>query len=158
MRNVLGLSLLLVLPLLNGCAEVILGGAAVTGGVLATDRRTIGTVTEDQGIELRTSSRVSERFKDGVNLSVTSYNRMVLLTGEVPDAATRADIERLARSVENVRGIYNELAVAGVSSFGARANDSIAIQPLHFRVWRRARLSPPRTLRMKQRMATTFRS
>ncbi|MBM3356242.1 MAG: BON domain-containing protein [Betaproteobacteria bacterium] len=125
MRNVLGLSLLLVLPLLNGCAEVILGGAAVTGGVLATDRRTIGTVTEDQGIELRTSSRVSERFKDGVNLSVTSYNRMVLLTGEVPDAATRADIERLARSVENVRGIYNELAVAGVSSFGARANDSL---------------------------------
>jgi osmotically-inducible protein OsmY len=125
MRILFALLILAAIPLINGCAPVLVGGAAATGVIAAEDRRTIGTMAEDEGIELKASSRVAERFKDGVHLNVTSYNRMVLLTGEVPDAAAKAEIERIARSVENVRGIYNELAVAGVSSFTARANDSI---------------------------------
>jgi osmotically-inducible protein OsmY len=114
-----------LVPLLSACEPVLLGGAAATGVVMAEDRRTIGTITEDQTIELKVASRVAERFRDGVHLNVTSYNRMVLLTGEVPDAKTRTEIERIARSVENVRGVFNELVVAGVSSFTARANDSL---------------------------------
>ena len=60
-----------------------------------------------------------------MHVNVTSYNRMVLLTGEVPDAAARTEAERIARAVENVRGVYNELAVAGVSSYTVRSNDSV---------------------------------
>jgi len=117
--------LLAILPLLQGCEAVLLGGAAATGVIMAEDRRTVGTITEDQGIEFKASSRIGERFRDGVHINVTSYNRMVLLTGEVPDAKARADIERIARGVENVRDVYNELAVAGVTSLASRTNDSI---------------------------------
>ena len=113
------------LPLIHGCAPVMLGGAAATGVMMAEDRRTVGTITEDQGIELKASNRIGERFKDGVHVNVTSFNRMLLLTGEVPDAAARSEAERIARGVENVRGIYNELAVAGVSSYTTRTNDAI---------------------------------
>lgn len=113
------------LPLVQGCAPLVVGGAAATGVLIAEDRRTIGTITEDQGIEFKAAGRISERFKDGLHVNVTSYNRMVLLTGEVPDAAAKEQVERIVRGIDNVRGVYNELAVAGVSSLTARANDSI---------------------------------
>jgi len=79
-------------------------------------------VTEDQGIELKATNRIGEKFKDA-HFNVTSFNRMVLLTGEAPDEATRAEMGRIARAVENVRGVYNEIAIAGNSSMSARAND-----------------------------------
>ena len=93
--------------------------------MVAQDRRTVGTMTEDEGIEQKASGRIGERFKDGVHINVTSYNRTVLLTGEVPDAAAKAEVERIARGVENVRGAYNETLVAGVSSYTARSNDAV---------------------------------
>ena len=121
----LALALLLGLsPLVAGCPALIATG--VGGGVLAAeDRRTVGTITEDNGIELKASQRIRERHSDKVNINVTGYNRIVLLTGEVPDDATRRDIERLARSVENVRGVNNALLLGATSSFGNRANDSL---------------------------------
>ena len=118
------LPLLVILPLLHGCTAAVVGAAA-TGVVVAQDRRTVGTVTEDEGIEIKTGNRISNRFPDGIHINVTSYNRIVLLTGEVPDEATKAEIERIARGVENVRGVFNELAIAGVSSYTVRTNDSI---------------------------------
>ncbi|MBI2294745.1 MAG: BON domain-containing protein [Betaproteobacteria bacterium] len=124
MRNAI-FGLLTILPLIHGCAPLVVGGAAATGVMVAQDRRTVGTMTEDEGIELRASGRIGERYKDSVHINVTSYNRMVLLTGEVPDAAARTGVENIARSVENVRGVYNELAVAGMSSYTVRANDAI---------------------------------
>ena len=124
MRSTL-LILIAILPLVQGCAPLIVGGAAATGVVVAQDRRTVGTIAEDEGIELKASGRIRERLGDGAYVSVTSYNRTVLLTGQVPDAAARADAERIARGVENVRNVHNELAIAGVSSFTARSNDSI---------------------------------
>jgi osmotically-inducible protein OsmY len=69
--------------------------------------------------------RIGERFKDGVHVNVTSYNRMVLLTGEVPDAAARTEAERITWAVENVRGVHNEMAVAGMSSYTVRSNDAV---------------------------------
>ena len=126
MRNLLAsLLLLAAIPLFHGCAALAIGGAAAGGAVVATDRRTVGTMTEDEGIELKAANRLAERFKDGVHINVTSYNRNVLLTGEVPDAAARSEAERIARGVENVRGVYNELAVAGASSYTSRSNDAI---------------------------------
>lgn len=117
------LASLIIIVSLCGCAAAVIGGAAGTAVVVAEDRRTVGTVTEDQGIEVKAGNRIGDKFKD-VHINVTSYNRMVLLTGEAPDAATKGEIEKIARAVENVRGVYNEIAIAGNTALSARANDS----------------------------------
>jgi len=122
MRKIIGLLIVVALPLLNGCAAVAVGGAA-TGAVMADDRRTVGTITEDQGIEIKASNRIDGKFGNA-HISATSYNRMLLLTGEVSDAAAKSEIEKIARAVENVRGVYNEIQIAGNSSLSARANDA----------------------------------
>lgn len=111
------------LSLLSGCAAVALGGAVGGGVLLAEDRRTVGTVTEDQGIEVKTSSRIGDRVRDA-HINVFSFNRQVLLTGEVPTAAAREDAERIARAVENVRGVYNELQVGANTALSVRTNDA----------------------------------
>jgi len=123
MRPVLMLLAVAVLPLLHGCAVVALGGAAATGYAVGQDRRTVGVLTEDQSIEFKAINRISETYK-GAHVNVTSYNRAVLLTGEAPDEAAKADMARIARSVENVREVYNELQVGPPSALQARASDS----------------------------------
>jgi osmotically-inducible protein OsmY len=75
-------------------------------------------------MELRASSRIDEKYRDKVHVNVTSYNRMLLLTGEAPSAEIKADIEKLASTVPNVKSISNELAIAGPSSLGGRSNDT----------------------------------
>ncbi len=132
---------LLVMPLLNGCAPVIVGGAVATGALVAHDRRTVGTITEDEGIEFKASRRISDKIRDA-HINVTSYNRMVLLTGEVPDAAAKAAAEKIAHAVENVRGVYNELQVAGNSSLSARANDSLLTSKVKARFVDAQKFSP----------------
>lgn len=119
-------ALLVIVPVfvavLSGCVAAVVGGAG-TAVLVGEDRRTVGTVTEDQGIELKAANRINDRFKDA-HINVTSYNRMALLTGEAADAATRTEIEKIVRAVENVRGVYNEIAIGGPSALSARANDS----------------------------------
>ena len=110
--------------LLTGCAPLLLGGAVVGGGLVATDRRTAGTQLEDQGIEFRAAARVRELATLG-QISVNSFNRVVLLTGEVPNAAERARVEGAVDKVENVRGVVNELVVAGNSSLSSRSADTV---------------------------------
>jgi osmotically-inducible protein OsmY len=124
MRTAIGI-LLAMLPLIQGCTPLVVAGAAAGGIVVASDRRTLGTITEDEGIELRTAGRIGERFKDGVHVNVTSFNRIALLTGEVPGAEARAEVERIARAVDNVRGVHNETIVAGASSYAVRSNDAV---------------------------------
>jgi osmotically-inducible protein OsmY len=116
-------ALLLLSALLSGCPAVMVTGAGA-GVMAAEDRRTLGTITEDQSIEFKTSNRVSEKHKDRVHLNVTSFNRMVLLTGEVPSEEVKRDVERIARSVENVRGVTNELTVGIPTTLSNRANDT----------------------------------
>jgi osmotically-inducible protein OsmY len=112
-----------LLPALQGCVPVVAAG--VTTGVLATlDRRTIGTQTEDETIEWKASARVSEKFGEKVHANFTAYNRKVLLTGEVPSAEMKTEVERIVSSTPNVEGVYNELIVAGITSFSARSNDT----------------------------------
>ena len=109
--------------LLQGCVALIgAGGAAAVSSL--EDRRTTGTQLDDQGIESRAQSRIGERFGERAHVNVTAYNRMVLLTGEAWDEATRAEIEKLAAAVPNVRGVTNEIQVAGASSAASRANDT----------------------------------
>jgi osmotically-inducible protein OsmY len=112
----------LAVPLLQGCVEMAVIGAGVA---LATieDRRTTGTQLEDRGIELRAANRIDDRHGERVHVNVTSYNRYVLLTGEISDEQTRADIETLVRGVPNVTGVSNDLQIAGRSSTTSRSND-----------------------------------
>ena len=113
------------LPLLHGCAPLVVGGAAATGVIVADDRRTVATMAEDEGIEIKTSNRIGDSVKSNIHVNVTSYNRAVLLTGEVPDAAAKEQAERVARAVENVRTVYNELVVMAVTPLTSRTNDTI---------------------------------
>ncbi|HEV2009328.1 MAG TPA: BON domain-containing protein [Burkholderiales bacterium] len=119
-------ALLVVIPMavcvLAGCIAAVVGGAG-TAVLIGEDRRTVGTVTDDGVIEVKTSNRIGDKFK-GSHVNVTSYNRMVLLTGEVPDASTKTEIAKIARAVENVRSVYDEIAIAGNSALSARGNDS----------------------------------
>jgi len=132
--------LLLLVAFLPGCAAVVVGGAA-TGVAVAEDRRTVGTVTEDQGIELKAGDRISGKFKD-VHINVTSYNRRVLLTGEAPDVAAKGEIEKIAGAVENVRGVINEIAIAGNSSLTARSNDAFLTSKVKTRFVDAQKFSP----------------
>jgi osmotically-inducible protein OsmY len=111
--------------LLGGCAAVVVGGAAVGTAMVATDRRTSGTQLEDQNIELKALTRISETVGDRGHVNVTSYNRMVLLTGEVASEADRTALEQAVGRIEGVRSTVNELAVMGSSSFTARSNDTV---------------------------------
>lgn len=141
MHKLLTLALIALLPVLSGCMAVAVGGAAATGYLVAEDRRTVGTITEDQGIELKAASRIEEKVKDA-HINVTSYNRAVLLTGEVGSEAAKADAERIARAVENVRSVFNELQVAGNSSMQARTNDSVLTSKVKARFVDAGKFSP----------------
>lgn len=107
---------------LSACAPMIIGGA-VMGSLMVSDRRTAGTQIEDEGIELRASSRIDENLGDRVHVNVTSYNRQVLLTGEVPNAQDKQLAEQVVARVDNVRSIVNELAVLGHSTLTQRSSD-----------------------------------
>jgi osmotically-inducible protein OsmY len=116
---------LAVATLISGCAPLLVGGAMVGGGLMMTDRRTSGTQVEDQTIELKAMNRIRESVGDRGHVNVTSYSRLLLLTGEVANEADKAAIEQNVARIENVRSIVNELAVMGNASLTSRSNDTI---------------------------------
>jgi osmotically-inducible protein OsmY len=118
------LAVAMAAPLLQGCVPVVAGGIAA-GALAVDDRRTLGAQTEDRAIYVKAEGRLGEKLGGRSHINVTSFNRKVLLTGEVPDAAAKAEAEKIVGGVENVGSIVNELQVAGVSSLTARTNDSI---------------------------------
>lgn len=109
---------------LSACAPLLIGGAVSTA-VSVADRRTTGTQIEDQGIELKGANRVRDTLGNRGHVNLTSYDRVVLLTGEVPSEADRTAVEEALRRVENVRSVDNELAVMPNSSIGSRSNDTL---------------------------------
>jgi osmotically-inducible protein OsmY len=141
MRKLFAITCVALLPFLSGCMAVALGGAAATGILVAEDRRTVGTITEDQGIEFKGGSRIGDKIKDG-HINVTSYNRTVLLTGEVTSAASKAEAERIARAIENVRNVYNELQIAGNASLQSRTNDAVLTSKVKARFVDAGKFSP----------------
>ena len=108
---------------LSACAPLVVGGA-VMGTMMAVDRRTTGTQVEDEGIELRSANRLNEALGDRGHVNVTSFNRQVLLTGEVSSAQDRQRVEQIVLGVENVRSVVNDLAVMPTTSLGQRSNDT----------------------------------
>jgi osmotically-inducible protein OsmY len=116
--------LLATLASLSACAPLIVGGAVMTG-VVATDRRTTGTQVEDESIEIKVASAVRQEMGDRIHLNVTSFNRQVLLSGEVRTAADKERAEKLASSQENVNAVVNDLTVMPVSSLTQRSKDIV---------------------------------
>jgi len=117
---------LLALPgLLGGCAAVVVGGGAAAGYGVYADRRTAGTQVEDQRIESRAGSALDQKYGFKVHVNVTSYNRAVLISGEVPDAVTHAEVEKMIAALPGVRSIANELTIGPSSSLAARTGDTV---------------------------------
>ena len=116
---------LLTVTLLSGCpgAVIVGGGTAVTA---AHDRRTMGSFVEDTNIELKTYSAISKdkELKDSSHIAVTSYNGIVLLSGETPTAEMRARAESIARGIEKVRKVQNELVIASPASLSSASSDT----------------------------------
>jgi len=110
---------------LSACAPLLLGGAVVGTTLMVTDRRSSGAQVEDQGIELKALTRIREAVGERGHISVTSYNRLVLLTGEVQSEDDKAAVERAITRIENVKSTVNELLVGGSSSLTSRSNDTI---------------------------------
>jgi osmotically-inducible protein OsmY len=108
---------------LSACIPLVLGGAMVGGALVASDRRTSGAQLEDEGIELRSASRIRSNVGDRVHVNVSSYNRQVLLTGEVPTAQDKLLVEQIVSQVENVSSVVNELAVMRNSTLTERSSD-----------------------------------
>ncbi len=101
------------------------GVGAGTGALISEDRRSSGIFIEDQAIELKASRRINEQLGRDARINVTSFNRNVLLTGEAPNESMKNEAEKLAMSVENVRNVFNEIAISEKSALSVRTNDSL---------------------------------
>jgi len=109
---------------LQGCIALV-GAGAVAGGLSLNDRRTGGTQIEDQAIELKSGGRLREAIGDKGHVNVTSYNRIVLLSGEVATDADKAAAEKAVRDIEGVSNVVNELEVGANSTISTRSSDTV---------------------------------
>jgi osmotically-inducible protein OsmY len=111
--------------LLQSCVPLLVGAGVGAGVMVADDRRTSATVLEDRTIEIKAGNRISEKYPDQANISVTSFNRFVLLTGQAPTEEIRQDVAVLVLEVAGVRNVQNEVIVAGNSSLASRSSDAL---------------------------------
>lgn len=127
MRYLSFIFLALIVSALQGCVAVVATTAA--GGVLvAEDRRTNAAMLEDESLELKTQRRISEKFdqyRDTIHTNITSYNRNLLITGEVPSEEVKDGIGKILKETDNVRNVTNELVSAAPTSIGSRSNDTL---------------------------------
>lgn len=127
---------------LQGCELAVLGAAGSAAYSIAEDRRTSGTQFDDETIQPRAQSRVSDRFADKVHLTVTSFNRMTLLTGEAPDEAAREEIGKIVLGVPGVRAVTNEVQIAVPTTRASRINDEFITLKVKVRFINSGKLSP----------------
>lgn len=115
----------IAVALLAGCAAAVVGTAVVATAVVATDRRTSGAQLDDETIARKAGGRLDEAFGGRVSVAVTSYNRRVLLTGEVPSEADKTTVEQIVARIENVAAVVNELNVGPAATFMERSRDTL---------------------------------
>ncbi len=139
-RLVVPLALAAVLPLLSGCFGVAATGIGAAA-LMVDDRRTTGIYIEDENIEWKALALLQRDFK-GSHVNATSYNRRVLLTGEVSTEDTRKAVEEAIRGIPSVREVTNEIAIAGNSSFTSRGNDSLITTNVKARMVGNGKFSP----------------
>lgn len=112
-------------PVLQSCIPLIVGAGVGAGVLMAEDRRTNATILEDQTIEIKARNRISEKYNDQGNISVTCFNRFILLTGQAPTEEMKQDVSVLVLEVPNVRNVQNEIVVGGNSSTTSHASDAL---------------------------------
>jgi osmotically-inducible protein OsmY len=112
-------------PFLQSCVPILVGAGVGAGVMMAEDRRTNATILEDQTIEVKAKNRISEKYEDKANISVTSFNRFILLTGQAPTEEIKQDVSVLVLEVPNVRNVQNEIVVGGNSSTTSHAGDAL---------------------------------
>ena len=119
------LLVIIVTPLLTGCVAAVATGAVV-GTDMANDRRSTGIYIEDQNIELKAAKSLGKvaAIKDRTSIGITSYNRIVLLTGQAPTEQLRSQASELVRKVDNIRKIHNEIRISAPDSFLSTTSDS----------------------------------
>ena len=132
----------LILPLLQGCFPMVATGA-VAGVAVAVDRRPLVVQTNDERIEWRARSLARQNFGSVSNFIFTSFNHRLLITGEVPDMATKTAIEALVRDIPNVQAVHNELIIGPASSLAARSNDALITSKIKTRSTRLSRQVSP---------------
>lgn len=123
MHKFLPLLMLAVIPALQGCFPVVATGVGA-GALMVADRRTSGTYIEDQAIEIKAMNRLNDKFNDTVHVTVTSYNRNVLLTGEAQTEPVKNEVEQVVRTVPNVASVLNEIAIGPLTPFSSHSNDT----------------------------------
>jgi osmotically-inducible protein OsmY len=124
--SVKALGALLLVSTLGACAPLMIAGVAGTA-MVASDRRTSGAQLEDESIELRAQARIRDNLGERVHVNVTSFNRQVLLTGEVTAEKDRQAVVQLVERIENVKAVVNELAVMPMSNLSERSNDLLIV-------------------------------
>ncbi|MBS1161304.1 MAG: hypothetical protein H6R15_3723 [Proteobacteria bacterium] len=117
-------ALILALPMLQGCLPAMVVGGAAAGVLSANDRRSTGTQADDETTEWKAGSRIPAQYKDGSHVNFTSYNRILLITGEVYNEEAKQAIGNAVSQIEGVRQVHNELLVGPVTSLSSRSNDS----------------------------------
>jgi osmotically-inducible protein OsmY len=125
MSRYLSLLLLAVVFIFQGCATTLTKGA---------DRRTQGTYIDDGYIEDTATERIKKKYEEKVHINISSYNRKVLVTGEVADEAVKSDITRIIGGVQNVTDIHNELIIAPLSNLSSRSGDTLTTSNVMFRL------------------------
>jgi osmotically-inducible protein OsmY len=123
--NRLVVALVALVPFLQSCVPLVVGAGVGAGIMIADDRRTSGTMLEDQTIENKAANRITEKYGEKVHINVISFNRLVLLTGEAPTDEIKQDVSVLVLEVPNVRNVQNDIVVGGLSSKTSRASDAL---------------------------------
>ncbi len=118
------LAVLAALPALQGCVPAIVAAGVGATALVATDRRSTGAQVDDQSIELKIGTAVNGKYGAEVHVNATSYNGLVLLTGEVPNKTVEDDVVNVARTTDRVRKVDNYLVIGPATEIGARSNDS----------------------------------
>jgi osmotically-inducible protein OsmY len=117
-------ALLAAIPLLDGCAPAVIAVGVGYGAVVANDQRSTGAQLDDQTIEIKVTTTAGGRWGNEVHLNVTSYNGIVLLTGEAPSTLVQDEITKIAQTTDRVRTVQNEMVIGPVTDLGARTNDT----------------------------------
>jgi osmotically-inducible protein OsmY len=127
---------------LSGCVPLVVGGAVAGTALVATDRRSVGAQADDEAIEIKVASTRDSRWGDKVHINVTSYNGIVLLCGEAPDAEVRSTMEEITRTTDKVRRVYDEVEVRPATSMSDRTNDTYITSKVKGRFLEQSQFSP----------------
>lgn len=134
MRYLNYLILAVVLGAMQGCFPIVAAGVgAGAGALISSDRRTAGIIIEDQNIENKALNQITVQYKDTVHVNVTSFNRGVLITGQVPNEAVKADIEKMVSSLTNVKAVDNDLQISSIADLSWRSNDALITSNIKLR-------------------------